>query len=283
MVSIPEVGIETQKKHMSNHYQNITLLITHFNRSNSLEKLLHRFEQLDFRFGDIIVSDDASKEEHIRHLLYLKEQYAFKLISTPRNQGLGHNINKGQQAVNTDYTLYVQEDFQPTDAFSRVFPDAVDIMDKDTTLDLINFYAYEKYPYTKPYGNGFSEKIYRSMPWYSNHLKFYLYSDHPHLRRTSFAAKFGRYPEGMNGDKTEMQMSLSFIKNKGRALVYDRFYELFTQENTLAEPSTADFRKDWRNRPNWVVKSLRYVYLKWKVLSHSVQLILFKNPSTNNQ
>ena len=43
----------------------VTLLITHYNRSNSLERLLNAFKALDVIFGDIIVSDDSSKEVHI--------------------------------------------------------------------------------------------------------------------------------------------------------------------------------------------------------------------------
>ena len=35
--------------------------------------------------------------------------------------------------------------------------------------------------------------------WYPGYKKFYAYSDHPHLRRSNFLEKFGRYSENTKG------------------------------------------------------------------------------------
>ncbi|HVZ25022.1 MAG TPA: hypothetical protein VG842_03160, partial [Sediminibacterium sp.] len=67
---------------------------------------------------------------------------------------------------------------------------------------------------------------------------FYYYSDHPHVRRSNFLQKFGRYTEGVKGDVTEYRMMMSFLQKKGKAIYYDRFQELFFQKNSAAEPST---------------------------------------------
>ncbi len=108
-----------------NTYPDVTLLITHYNRSSSLERLLHAFQTLQCSFGGIVVSDDGSKPEHQEKLRALQQQYNFNLVTTPQNRGLGNNINKGQDAVTTTYTLYVQEDFEPSSIFPEHFKDAL--------------------------------------------------------------------------------------------------------------------------------------------------------------
>ena len=247
------------------YFEEITLLITHYNRSGSLERLLQTFVSQHISFGDVVVSDDGSKPEHLERLKALQAIYNFRLITTPVNKGLGNNINKGQDAVTTPYTLYVQEDFEPKDAFITHFRDAIDIMRADHGLDIIRFYAYFKYPYLKAYAKGFSEMLFKPNFLANNHLKFYVYSDHPHLRRSNFLEKFGRYPEGIKGDLTEYGMALSFIQKKGRGLFFDNFNDLFYQKNSEDEPSTMG-RSSWRESKNPVALAARAVYLQFKLL-----------------
>ncbi|GAA4316058.1 hypothetical protein GCM10023149_12900 [Mucilaginibacter gynuensis] len=247
------------------HFDNVTLLVTHYNRSRSLERLLTTFSEQGFVFGDIVVSDDGSKPEHLERLIELEKELNYRLITTLKNKGLGNNINKGQDAVQTPYTLYVQEDFEPKPAFATHFKDALAFFEADKTLDIARFYAYFKYPYTKTYGKGFSEMKFSASPLQNNHLKFYVYSDHPHLRRSTFPQKFGRYPEGIKGDITEYRMALSFIQNKGRGLFFDNFNDLFYQKNSSDEPSTMG-RASWRESKNVFALAARAVYLQFKLL-----------------
>lgn len=253
-------------------FKNVSLLVTHYNRSRSLERLLTAFRDLQCSFGEIIVSDDGSREEHLKAIAELQQHFSFKLVTTPVNKGLGNNINKGQDAVTLPYTLYVQEDFEPSSLFPEHFTDALTIMEKDRGLEIARFYAYFSYPYTKPYRQGFSEMIFHAGPWYTNHLKFYFYSDHPHLRRSDFFDRFGRYTEGVSGDRTEYLMSLSFIRNKARGITYDAFTTLFYQKNSSDEPSTMG-RSDWRQSRNPFVQALRFFYLKLKFLRWSLDLL----------
>lgn len=245
-------------------FDNVTLLITHYNRSRSLERLLNAFEALDCSFGGIVVSDDGSKPEHQEYIKQLQQTKNFTLVTTPKNKGLGNNINKGQDAVTTPYTLYVQEDFVPKEIFPEHFTDALQFMEEDKGLDICRFYAYFAYPYMKPYGKGFSEMKFSTSPFYANHLKFYFYSDHPHLRRSDFFNKFGRYVEGEKGDFTEYRMALSFLYNKARGLFYNEFTTLFDQANDSNEPSTMN-RANWRESKNPFFLALRAAYLKVKL------------------
>lgn len=256
------------------HFTGVSLLVTHYNRSRSLERLLTGFSDLNCRFDEIIVSDDGSKEAHLSYISLLSTRFNFKLVTTPVNKGLGNNINKGQDAVSLPLTLYVQEDFEPTENFPVHFTRSLQIMQEDKGIDIIRFYAYFRYPYTKPYAPGFSELQFKWAPWYSNHLKFHFYSDHPHLRRSGFFTKFGRYREGISGDRTEYSMSLSFIRNKARGLFSDDFSGLFYQKNSPDEPSTME-RADWRQQKKPLILFMRFIYLQVKFVKCTLDLLLY--------
>ncbi len=254
------------------NFTEVTLLVTHYNRSRSLGRLLKSMLEQDIKFGEVVVSDDGSKQYHLDYVKILRNRYSFTLVMAPGNKGLGNNINKGQQAVKTPYTLYVQEDFVPKPDFADHFYDALTLMKQDHGLDIARFYSYFSYPYLQPYEKGFSEMIFNNSPMYGNHLKFYMYSDHPHLRRSDFLKKFGSYKEGVKGDKTEFLMALSFIKHKGRGLFYNNFNDLFWQKNTPGEPSTM-YRVKWRQSKNSFVLGLRHLYLRFKLLKATYDVL----------
>lgn len=251
-------------------FYDVGLLITHYNRSESLKRLLLSFEKLGCVFNEIVVSDDGSKSEHLEALKSLSDQFNFKLIAAEKNTGLGNNINKGQDAILSKYTLYVQEDFRPTELFPNRLKEAFSFIDEDEDLDIIKFYAYFSYPYLKSFKDGFS-KMY--LPFLGlNYTKVYQYTDHPHLRRSTFLAKFGRYDEGISGDKTEYNMCLSFIRRKGKGLFYNEYDKLFIQENSTLEPSTMK-RKKWRESNNLFIFVLREVY---RQIKNNYQIYIMK-------
>lgn len=238
-------------------FSNVSLLITHYNRSRSLENLLKAFEFRDCSFNEIIVSDDGSNSEHLNHLKNLQLQFPFRLITADKNKGLGNNINKGQDAVQSAYTLYVQEDFQPSEHFKANFSKAIEIMQDRPSLDMVRFYAYFKYPYLRNYKHGYGEMTFKI--WKPGYKKFYLYSDHPHLRRSDFFRKFGRYAEGVKGDLTEYRMMMSFLQKNGKSLFFEDYQKLFYQVNSAAEPSTMK-RNFWRESKNPIVELARELY-----------------------
>lgn len=253
---------------MRNVFGGVTLLITHYNRTNSLRCLLKAFQELDCHFEDIVVSDDGSSDVHQQNLKTLQLEYLFRLIGTQYNRGLGNNLNKGQAAVVTTYTLYVQEDFVPTSIFPAHFRDALDIMNASDKFDIVRFFAINAYPYLEPFGKGFSEMNVK--PWYLDYTKIYFYGDPPHLRRRNFTKKFGPYAEGLKGDRTEYRMCISFIQNRGKGLFFDDHKQLFTQKNTLDEPSTMQ-RKSWTMSKNILISTIRYCY---RQLRYNYDLLL---------
>jgi len=246
-------------------FEKISLLITHYNRSGSLANLLERLSQLQMHFAEIIVSDDGSKEEQQLQLQLLQQKFDFRLITTPVNKGLANNINKGQDAVKTPYTLYIQEDFIPSDIFPEKLAASFAILEERPEFDIARYWAYWKYPYLAPIRNGFSEMQFHILK--AGYAKFYVYSDACHLRRSNFLQKFGRYPEGgIKSDKAEYLMMMSFLHKKGRAIYYDKYNELFAHQNSLDEPSTVS-RNYLSSTENRVVSKVRnlYRYLKFNV------------------
>ncbi|MDO9255317.1 MAG: glycosyltransferase [Bacteroidales bacterium] len=245
----------------TNYFSEITLLTTHYNRSISLERLLMSFEERHIRFKEIVVSDDGSKTEHLKNLELFKEKYGIRLILTEKNKGLANNINKGQQAVKTPFTLYVQEDFIPTERFSQALKDGLTFIKVNDQIDLVRFYAYRKHPYLKPLKNGFSEMEFHF--WRPDAYQFNCYSDHPHLRRSSFPDKFGDYIEGIKSDRAEFKMAMSFVQHKGKAIIHDDYRELFIQENSSAEPSQV-VRKKMKQQlqltDSFFIKIIRIIY-----------------------
>ncbi|MCX2574878.1 glycosyltransferase [Pedobacter sandarakinus] len=242
-------------------FPTVSLLITHYNRSESLANLLLSFRNLNCQFGEIVVSDDGSKTEHLEKIKVLQKEYDFNLVTTPANRGLGHNINKGQDAVTKNYTLYIQEDFEPATVFAEKFTEALRLMDEKQDLDIVKFYAYYAYPYLKPFNADYDEMY--LPPFGTDYTKIYFYTDHPHLRRTTFFQKFGRYPEGLKGDLTEYKMCISFLQQKGKGLFYKDFANLFLQKNSEDEPSTMT-RQSWKAKNSSVIKVVRYVYRQVK-------------------
>ena len=124
-----------------NHFDDVTLLITHYNRSHSLHRLICAVHDLKLSFNEIIVSDDASDFKHLVRLKDMQKTFPFTLLTVPKNSGLGNNINKGQDHVKTPYTLYLQEDFIPLPAFPQHFRNGLEIMKEEPQWDIVTFYS----------------------------------------------------------------------------------------------------------------------------------------------
>ncbi|SEK62362.1 glycosyltransferase [Parapedobacter koreensis] len=239
------------------YFEDVSLLVTHYNRSKSLERLFVSFERQGCFFREIIVSDDCSNEEHLRFIEKLRANFDFTLVSAKQNGGLGSNMNKGQDAVKTPYTLYVQEDFIALDGSCLHLQNGRKLLEERADFDMVRFYAYVNYPFLKPDKNGFSEMVFKL--WSPGLDKFPYYSDHPHLRRSTFTDKFGRYPEGLSGDKTEFIMMMSFLRNSGKAFFFNDYKGVFEQANTAVEPSTMK-RGFFRNSSNVFIVFIRTIY-----------------------
>lgn len=258
-------------------HKNLTLLITHFNRSQSLERLLNAVKSYRLSFAEIIVSDGGSKDEHLNAVKKLQTDFKFTLLTTAVNKGLGNSINVGQDAAKTPFILYIQEDFVPTAAFGKVLANGMEIIEQEPEWDIVRFYSFPwaPFPYLKPYKDGFSKMVFSLLPWYSNHVKFYYYSDHPHIKRKTFPDKFGRYIETLNGDVTELGMCRTFLKRNGKGIYYVNFKELFEHVNSTDEPGTVRIFQQ-KTKKFSDLPPLYWLYLKFKLLKETVSYVLDK-------
>lgn len=237
-------------------------MVTHYNRSQSLARLLRMVYDLGLEFGEIIVSDDGSRPEHIEKMQSLQRERDFTLLTVPKNMGMGHNFNKGQDAVKTEYTLFIEEDFVLNPKFVPALSKALSILEENPEMDIARFYAYFRYPYLQPIGDGFAEMQFS--PWSAGYRKFYMYSDHPHLRRSNFFQKFGRFREDTRPDKTEYLMMMSFLHKKGKGIFFEKYRDLLVQSNSAEEPSTIS-REFWRQTDNFFIKAVRDLYRHFKM------------------
>lgn len=270
-------------------FKDVTLLITHYNRTRSLERLLASLAKLKCSFEDTVVSDDASRPEEMEKVKKLQQIYNFRLVTTPKNRGYGNCINKGEDAITTPYTLYLQEDFVPFDIFPDHFKDALQILNQDRTIDYVRFWALEDLHLNlKPYGKGFSEMEYKLGNMY--HHKFYQFSDTPNIRRNNFREKFGRYREGIFGDLTDYYMAISFLHNKGKGLFFNKYDSLFTH-NDSEEGSRIRSGRNWRQHGNIFIRFMRFFYLRYKWLKGTWLVLTYdqhkydhlSQPSTTDQ
>ncbi len=254
-------------------YNDITLLVTHFNRSRSLERLLDSLKKLDLQFQEIIVSDDGSRLEHLDYLTKLQNEYQFSIVPVDKeNKSLGNNINKGQKLVKTAYTLYIQEDFVAQPELVEKLDKAHQFLEKDQNLDFVRFHAYFEFPNLKPVSDGFLEMQFSQAKFWQGYRKFYLYSDHPHLRRTNFFERFGEYKERIRPDRTEYKMMMQVLAASPKAYIYQEINVLLKQENSEDEPSTIK-RNFLRNNNHFFASTARIIY---RYLRFNLDLIIYK-------
>ncbi len=239
-------------------FENVTLLVTHYNRSSSLSRLLESILKLNMTFGEIVISDDCSSVLHLQKLIELQKIYNFKLITSPTNKGLPNNINKGQDAVTKPYTLYIQEDFIPFDSFPMKFKHSLEIMEERPDIHIARYWAYWKYPYLKSIRNGFSEMQFSLFKL--GYKKFYVYSDSSHLRRSNFSLSFGRFIENLPSDRAEYLMMMNFIRKRGKAIYFDNHNEIFDHRNDNDEPSTVDRNISSYDESSKVIYTIRSLY-----------------------
>lgn len=133
-----------------------------------------------------MVSDNGNSLEHLAEIKKLHNKYEFNLVRAKNNKILSNNTNKGPDEVVKSYTLYIQEDSVPSFVFNDHFTGALEIIETDENIDLISFYPYFKYPYLEYYNSKFSEMVFSNSLLKHDHLKFYVYNDQPHFRRSKF-------------------------------------------------------------------------------------------------
>jgi len=136
---------------MKNYKVNFTILITIYNESNNIDKLIAElyksFSGVLDQF-EILVVDDGSTDGVINKLENYKKQYSnFDYIHVTRNQGKANSYNQAFPVIKSKYIITIDGDLQD-DIFdiNRV----IDLLDKYnlvlTKRDRIDSFAFKKIP-----------------------------------------------------------------------------------------------------------------------------------------
>jgi glycosyltransferase involved in cell wall biosynthesis len=205
----------------------VSVLFLSYKRVGLLAKTLAAFlDNTDYprESLELIVSDDASPESDLEILRRLPFD---KFLFSDKNGGLGANTNKGIRAVSGDFILQLQDDWILKKGCSQYLKKGVHLLSRNKSIDLIRFRLGSSY--TLENLMSIDDLDYRLLcknqreKW----LEDYIYSDNPHLKRSSLHAEIGFYQEGRFMEDTELNMSSLFNAHNKNASVLVGFEEIY--------------------------------------------------------
>ncbi|MFV8322598.1 glycosyltransferase family 2 protein [Flavobacterium sp. LS2R12] len=203
---------------MENRKVQISFLITHYNRPDDLLQCLMAIKSLKVVDSEIVVSDDASQEEHLK---IIQDYEIDKLITSRTNQGLAANINKGIRACQGEYIIYCQEDFILNSKIIDILPECFELLhsQRANMIRLKSDYEFKKLI-------TLTQNIFL-IPKFSfqNFLvNAYQYSDHPFITTREFYNNYGFYLENTSGDYGETEYAIRIFKSKSKIAIVPNKY-----------------------------------------------------------
>jgi len=161
---------------------------------------------------ELIVSDDGTKPSIKK---FLHDLAIDKLVTSETNQGLGANSNKGIKAGTGEYILHLQDDFEcvSTEPFIEK---SIQIIKTHSDVGLVRLHHSTRFPnkidYKLPDGTPYSILGFDQPKDMKNNI--YIYSDHPHLKKSDFHDKSGYFTEGLKVGETEDDFCKRFNSNR---------------------------------------------------------------------
>jgi len=161
---------------------------------------------------ELIVSDDGTKPSIKK---FLHDLAIDKLVTSETNQGLGANSNKGIKAATGEYILHLQDDFEcvSTEPFIEK---SIQIIKNHSDVGLVRLHHSTRFPnkidYKLPDGTPYSILGFDQPKDMKNNI--YIYSDHPHLKKSNFHDKSGYFTEGLKVGETEDDFCKRFNSNR---------------------------------------------------------------------
>jgi len=251
----------------------LSILITHYNRPAALAICIAAIRSLEFPLPiELVVSDDCSEPEK---LLQLQNLQIDILVTTPVNQGLTSNLNKGLKACKGNYILYVQEDFIIKPEFLSLLPESMDLLNSGA-LDMIRFRANYVFNHLIPLTKHIFE-----IPKFSFrnfNINTFQYSDNPFLTTPAFFEKLNYFLEHTSGGYGETEFAIRVLKSTSKIGIANKNYfranedsfSVMVTEPVKKHPSFK--RKIWR-----FARALRQ-HLEWVLYKPSNRkLFTYKN------
>ena len=236
----------------------ISILTTHYNRSEALVLCLKAIEEvhLDVDY-EIVVSDDGSDQEHLDTIKTLNID---TLVLSNKNEGLASNLNKGIKACKGKYILYVQEDFLMLPEFKNVLKEGLELLDAHI-LDMIRYRSNYRFKKLQACTENISKIPKFSLKNF--HINTFQYSDHPFLTTPSFFDTVGYYLDNTSVGYGETEFAIRILKSNARIGISKRNYF-----NNIEGVSSTVYSSDMRQRRGIKKRLWRFVravrqHLEW--------------------
>ena len=215
---------------MMSEKKKISVLIFTYNRTGYLAECLYRFLtkcQFPREQMEILVSDDGSDSKHLNSLIQVCDMFNVDKLYCWNHGGQGASNNNAIRIAQGEYILHLQNDFGMLNDDVNCIQKCVDILDNDPQVacvglfDLLIYPQNQRIPYVVKTPNGPIRLLWLKPP------NKYVYSDGPHIKRTSFHHEFGWYLEGQGGPKKELDFSQRFQQSNWKYLSLGKYFQDF--------------------------------------------------------
>lgn len=209
-------------------FPDLTLILITYNRPKEIRLTLTAIAEKLHYSGrlSVLIADDSSPGNYGREVTaWAKKTLKLNavLCQTPENGGWGRNANHAIEAVTTDFFMLCEDDYVLTAPI-----DLDPIMAALVCNPAIGLVRLDGVTGHRVVAHLFETNISALMPDYqmgigglglfhywqldSGSLETWLYSNRPHICRTSFHAFYGKYPEGKKLGITE-EMYAHMVKD----------------------------------------------------------------------
>ena len=195
----------------------ISILITHYNRFDSLLKCIEAFKLLGLNNVELVVSDDGSEQFVQEQLKTIKVD---TLLLNDKNTGLASNLNRGLKACKGSFILYCQEDFIPQSELFSYLEEAKSIIKSDMA-DMCRLKANFYFPKLIPLTSNF--KLIPKFSWNNFYYNTFQYSDNPFITRSDFFEDFGYLLENVSGPYGENEYAIRIMKSKAKIAISNTY------------------------------------------------------------
>ena len=198
---------------INSKFPKVSVVFITYNRPDFLVEAINGIRNnCNYPNLELIVTDDCSKPPIGK---YLKDLQIDIFAKSETTQGLGANSNKGIQAAEGKYILHHQDDFEciSTEPFIEK---SIQIMQTHPDIGLVRLHHSTMFPNkidcALPDGTPYSILGFDQPKDMKNNI--YIYSDHPHLKKSDFHDKSGYFTEGLEVGETEDEFCKRFNLNR---------------------------------------------------------------------
>lgn len=178
----------------------VSVLFITYKRFDLLKRAVEQFRaNTEYPNLEIVIADDGSVpevQEKIRGL------GADRFALPRQNKGLGANFNQGLALCNGKYVLLIQDDWI-CHGPPEYLAEAVRIFESNSDLGLINFAGAAHPPDISRRLPGSNEPCYLTPEPLKGPIKYFLYSDQPHLQSRTAIDWVGPYLESKDMEQCE--------------------------------------------------------------------------------